>query len=180
LEYVPASCRCAVEHFGFFRKLDRRRALADQIPTATPIKYLVVIFQEMNSFDHYFATYRHAENPSGEPSFNAWPGTPSVNGLTKKLRQFNSNSIAPYRLDRSDESTCENDNDYNDEQKACGGELLGQICREHQRHGRRLPGGPCHFQQCQKQVAIALPRYPRIPCLELSPASAPRHAQVRK
>lgn len=33
-------------------------ALADTgVPTATPIKHLVVIFQENVSFDHYFGTY---------------------------------------------------------------------------------------------------------------------------
>ena len=31
-------------------------------PTATPIKHLVVIFDENVSFDHYFATYPHALN----------------------------------------------------------------------------------------------------------------------
>ena len=39
--------------------------------TATPIKHLVVIFQENVSFDHYFATYPVAANPSGEPRFIA-------------------------------------------------------------------------------------------------------------
>ena len=48
--------------------------------TATPIRHLVVIFQENVSFDHYFATYPHARNPPGEPRFVASPGTPSVNG----------------------------------------------------------------------------------------------------
>ena len=51
-------------------------------PTATPIKHLVVIFQENVSFDHYFATYPQAANPAGEPRFTAAPGTPSVNGLS--------------------------------------------------------------------------------------------------
>jgi phospholipase C len=32
--------------------------------TATPIKHLVVIFQENISFDHYFATYPYAKNPN--------------------------------------------------------------------------------------------------------------------
>ena len=32
----------------------------------TPIKYVVVIFQENNSFDHYFGTYPNALYPSGE------------------------------------------------------------------------------------------------------------------
>src|ERR671937_2403531 len=35
--------------------------------TATPIKHLVVIFQENQSFDHYFGTYPRAKNPPGEP-----------------------------------------------------------------------------------------------------------------
>ena len=38
--------------------------------TATPIKHLVVIFQENISFDHYFGTYPHATNPAGEPQFH--------------------------------------------------------------------------------------------------------------
>jgi phospholipase C len=35
--------------------------------TASPIEHLVVIFQENVSFDHYFATYPVALNPTGEP-----------------------------------------------------------------------------------------------------------------
>src|ERR1700693_4482531 len=54
---------------------------ARQAATATPIKHLVVIFQENVSFDHYFATYPIAANPPGEPGFKAAAGTPSVNGL---------------------------------------------------------------------------------------------------
>src|SRR6266566_336182 len=60
--------------------------------TATPIKHLVVIFQENVSFDHYFGTYPNATNPSGEPSFHAAPDTPSVNGLTGPLLTNNPNS----------------------------------------------------------------------------------------
>ena len=42
------------------------------------IKHVVIIFQENASFDHYFATYPHATNPSGEPAFHALPGTPEM------------------------------------------------------------------------------------------------------
>ena len=35
--------------------------------TATPIKHLVVIFQENVSFDHYFGTYPNAANTGGQP-----------------------------------------------------------------------------------------------------------------
>jgi phospholipase C len=34
--------------------------------TATPIKHLVVLFQENVPFDRYFGTYPHALNPAGE------------------------------------------------------------------------------------------------------------------
>ena len=39
--------------------------------TATPIKHVVVLFQENISFDHYFGTYPYAANPEGEPQFHA-------------------------------------------------------------------------------------------------------------
>jgi phospholipase C len=48
--------------------------------TATPIKHLVIIFQESVSFDHYFGTYPVALNGPGEPKFHAAAGTPTVNG----------------------------------------------------------------------------------------------------
>src|SRR6202163_3973384 len=53
-------------------------AFADHSQTATPIKHLVVLFQENISFDHYFGTYPNAANPPGEPPFTALPGTPSA------------------------------------------------------------------------------------------------------
>jgi phospholipase C len=97
-------------------------------PTATPIKHLVVIFQENVSFDHYFATYPHAANPSGEPKFVAAPGTPAVNGLSGVLLTHNPNALNtavngagatnPFRLDRSEAATADQDHDYTPEQLA--------------------------------------------------------------
>ena len=52
--------------------------------SATPIKHVVVIFQENVSFDHYFGTYPYAANTDGSP-FQARPGTPTVNGLYDQL-----------------------------------------------------------------------------------------------
>ncbi len=49
----------------------------------TPIRHVVVIFQQNVSFDHYFATYPTALNPPGEPRFEARPGTPTVNGSAR-------------------------------------------------------------------------------------------------
>ena len=46
-------------------------------PTATPVKHLVVIFDENVSFDHYFGTYPDALNPPHETPFKALAGTPA-------------------------------------------------------------------------------------------------------
>jgi phospholipase C len=94
---------------------------------ATPIKHLVVIFQENISFDHYFATYPHAVNPPGEPLFHAAADTPSVNGLRGVLltdnpnrlnRQNGTGAVNPFRLDRSEAATADQDHDYGPEQTA--------------------------------------------------------------
>jgi phospholipase C len=99
----------------------------DDQPTRTPIKHLVVIVDENVSFDHYFATYPQAQNPAGEPAFHAQEATPTVNGLTPALRAHNPNPAAPFRLDRSQAVTCDNDNHYTDEQSAYNGGLLNQF-----------------------------------------------------
>jgi len=66
--------------------------------TSTPIKHVVVIFQENVSFDHYFATYPHATNPLGEPRFVARRGTPTVNGLFRRSPDQQSQSGKPVPL----------------------------------------------------------------------------------
>ncbi len=96
--------------------------------TATPIKHLVVIFQENVSFDHYFGTYPNALNPAHEPYFKAAPNTPSVNGYTDALLYNNPNFLNtagngaaasnPFRLDRSQAATPDQDHDYGPEQQA--------------------------------------------------------------
>jgi phospholipase C len=104
---------------------------ADECPTSMPIKHLVVIYQENISFDHYFGTYPNALNPRKEPAFHALPGTPIVNGLSGVLLTHNpnlnptnnnsgDNSVAsnPFRLDRSQASTNDQDHDYTPEQMA--------------------------------------------------------------
>lgn len=89
-----------------------------QSQTSTPIKHVVVIFQENVSFDHYFATYPQALNAAGEPRFIASHGTPTVNGLSGGLLKHNPNKTNPFRLDRSQAATCDQDHDYKDEQVA--------------------------------------------------------------
>jgi phospholipase C len=70
------------------------------------IKHVVVIFQENVSFDHYFGTY------------------PGANGLNHNLLAHNPNGVNPRRYDPAninDILTCDQDHDYNDEQKAFDG-----------------------------------------------------------
>jgi phospholipase C len=56
-----------------------------RVQTATPIKHLVIIFQENVSFDHYFGTYPKAQNLAGETQFVAKKNTPKVNNLVNPL-----------------------------------------------------------------------------------------------
>lgn len=100
--------------------------------TTTPIKHVVVIFQENVSFDHYFATYPYATNTDGTP-FHANPGTPDVNGLSGSLLSNNPNAnnpangsgaINPFRLSHSEASTCDMDHNYGAEQLAFDGGLM--------------------------------------------------------
>ena len=62
--------------------------------TATPIKHVVVIFQENVSFDHYFGTYPLATNTDGS-TFTAGKGTPAVSGLNFSLLAANPNAANP-------------------------------------------------------------------------------------
>jgi len=108
------------------------KTVARESATATPIKHLVVIFQENVSFDHYFGTYPVATNPKGEPKFVAAPNTPTVNGLSNALLNANPNlnpanltgAANPFRLDRSQASTNDQDHDYDAEQRAFDGGLM--------------------------------------------------------
>src|SRR5579872_4070547 len=87
--------------------------------TATPIGHVVVIFQENVSFDHYFATYPHAQPNTDHSVYFGKPAddTPRVNGLESsglltdnpnaKNPVNGANAINPFRLDRSQASTCD-------------------------------------------------------------------------
>ena len=97
--------------------------------TATPIKHLVVIFQENVSFDHYFGTYPFAANTDGT-TFQAKKGTKPVNGLYKKITKNgpvgplltnNPNLYNPTRLTHSQALTCDQNHGYTPEQKAVNG-----------------------------------------------------------
>jgi phospholipase C len=102
--------------------------------TTTPIKHLVVIYQENVSFDHYFGTYPKAANTSGQP-FRGDKHRGSVNNLLSMSgaggngslltnnpnRDAAGNQVNPRRLDPAnlnDVLTCDQDHGYGDEQKS--------------------------------------------------------------
>ena len=111
----------------------------DKLATATPIKHLVVIYGENRSFDHYFGTYPEASNLAGEPVFTPEPNTPTVVGLTPALMTNNPNvtnasniaaatkagfaatDMNPFRLDRAQANTADQNHAYTPEQLATDG-----------------------------------------------------------
>ena len=96
----------------------------NSLKTKTPIKHLVVVFNENRSFDHYFATYPNAMNPEGEPIFEPAKNTPrDINNLNSDERGLivnNPNQGAlngagaarPFRLDRSQVDTADQNHGY--------------------------------------------------------------------
>jgi phospholipase C len=112
---------------------DRRDDPAARLATQTPIKHLVVIFDENNSFDHYFGTYPNAlPNLDGSVYFDGPKAdTPLINGLTPTLLTNNPNTLTggsnPFRLDRSQAATCNNSNSYTLEQQAFDGGLMDKF-----------------------------------------------------
>ncbi|HLY80494.1 MAG TPA: alkaline phosphatase family protein [Caulobacteraceae bacterium] len=100
--------------------------------TATPIKHLVVLFNENVSFDHYFATYPKAANPPGEPAFTALAGTPAKIDTLANANLLSNNpnftnktnggdAAEPFRLDRTQAFTADQNHAYTAEQQAADG-----------------------------------------------------------
>ncbi|HTV95842.1 MAG TPA: alkaline phosphatase family protein [Steroidobacteraceae bacterium] len=106
-------------------------AAVAQPATTTPINHVIVLFQENESFDHYFGTYPNALNTDSTygsnigSSFTAYPGTPTVNGLTPELLNNNPNlnsaftaHVNPTRLAPANAFTCSMNHNYGPEQEA--------------------------------------------------------------
>ena len=115
---------------------------ADTLKTKTPIKHLVVVFNENRSFDHYFGTYPNALNPEGEPLFepakntqrdinnllssptlldnnpNANPNVVPSNGATVTQPSNGLNAANPFRIDRTQADTAGQNHAYTPEQLA--------------------------------------------------------------
>jgi phospholipase C len=122
---IGAALACSVTAFAEDHDGDRDHRA---VQTATPIKHLVVIFNENRSFDHYFATYPNAGNLPGEPSFHAEQHTPRVNNLANANLLVNnpnftdtangSDAAEPFRLDRTQANTASQNHNYAPEQQA--------------------------------------------------------------
>jgi phospholipase C len=106
--------------------------------TATPIKHVVVLFGENESFDHYFGTYPYAANTDGS-KFTAKPGTPKVNGLYTKITKSgptgplltaNANEYDPQRLTHSEALTCDQNHSYTPEQEAYDGGKMDKFVQD--------------------------------------------------
>ncbi len=106
----------------------RTTLTAAQSPTrtSTPIKHVVVLFNENISFDHYFGTYPKAANTDGT-KFRAKRHTPRVDGLTKKLLTDNPNQYDPKRLTHEQALTCDQDHSYGKEQLAANGGAMDKF-----------------------------------------------------
>ncbi|MBY8879417.1 alkaline phosphatase family protein [Streptomyces sp. PLK6-54] len=90
--------------------------------TSTPIKHLVVIYDENVSFDHYFGTYPVAANTDGT-KFTADKHTPkNIDTVAHAgLLKNNPNQYAPKRLAPSQAVTCDQNHGYGPEQYAANG-----------------------------------------------------------
>ncbi len=117
--------------------------------TETPIKHIVVLFQENISFDHYFGTYPNAANNAGETTFagvnaqifKARKDTPTVNGYTPALLLHNPNHLAdgteanPFRLLPSQAYTCSQNHSYGPEEAAADAGLMDQFPQNNMNRG---------------------------------------------
>lgn len=91
--------------------------------TKTPIKHVVVIFQENISYDHYFGVYPNALG------FTAKSGTPSSNNFISNpsLLTGNPNLANPFLLDKTKAQTCDMNHEYLAEQQAYDGGLVDKF-----------------------------------------------------
>jgi phospholipase C len=123
--------------------------------TATPIKHVVVLFDENESFDHYFGTYPYAANTDGSP-FHAKPGTPTVNGLYSKITPSgpvgplltdNPNLYNPERLTASEALTCDQNHAYQPEQEAYDGGKADKFVQDTESSSDCNVDAPAEFSQ---------------------------------
>jgi len=143
------------------------RTLYKDPKTTTPIKHVVVIFDENESFDHYFGTYPYAANVPGDGTpFVAKPGTPKVNGLYTKITKngpvgplltdnpntdADGNHYNPQRLTHSEALTSDQNHSYTPEQLA---EDNGKMDKFVQYTESSTPQNGCGAEYCPPGIAL--------------------------
>jgi phospholipase C len=111
----------------------------------------VVIYQENRPFDSYFGVYPVALNPAGEPAFEVRPDTASVNALSEALLLHNPNASNPFRIDRLQSYTCDQNQDYTAEQKARNGGLMNKYVEFGTRPRDAIKPGQFYYQNANGQ-----------------------------
>jgi phospholipase C len=129
--------------------------------TSTPIKHVVVIFDENESFDHYFGTYPYAANTDGTP-FYAKPGTPKVNGLYTKITPSgpvgplltsagNPNEYPPQRLTHGEALTSDQNHGYTAEEDAEDNGKMDMFVQETE---SSTPSAGCGIEYCPPGIVM--------------------------
>ena len=128
--------------------------------TATPIKHVVVIFDENVSFDHYFGTYPYATNTDGT-AFTAKKDTPTVNGLYSKITKKsgpigplltdNPNEYNPQRLTHAQALTSDQNHSYTPEQLAQDNGKMDMFVQETE---SSTPASGCGVEYCAPGIVM--------------------------
>jgi phospholipase C len=157
---ASASTAAAKVSFAGYHVPARVSASLYKNKTATPIKHVVVIFDENESFDHYFGTYPSAANTDGTP-FTAKPGTPTVNGLYSKITKKsgpigplltdNPNLYDPQRLTHSEALTSDQNHGYTPEQLAEDNGKMDMFVQETQ---SSTPTNGCGVEYCPPGIVM--------------------------
>jgi phospholipase C len=95
--------------------------------TASPIKHLVVIFDENVSYDHYFGTYPKAANTDGTTFYPATSTPKNNNLITSGLLVSNPNLYYPSRLTSAQALTCDQNHAYGPEQQAADNGAMDKV-----------------------------------------------------
>ena len=157
---TAASASTSVNHsFAGYTTPSKVSTTLYRSSTSTPIKHVVVLFDENESFDHYFGTYPYAANTDGT-KFTAKPGSPTVNGLYSKITKkgpagplltSNPNEYNPERLTQSEALTSDQNHSYLPEQQAVDGGKMDKFVQDTE---AATPSAGCAPEYCPPGIVM--------------------------
>jgi phospholipase C len=157
---TAASASTSVNHsFAGYTTPSKVSTTLYRSKTSTPIKHVVVLFDENESFDHYFGTYPYAANTDGT-KFTAKPGSPTVNGLYSKITKkgpagplltSNPNEYNPERLTQTEALTSDQNHSYLPEQQAVDGGKMDQFVQDTE---AATPSAGCGVEYCPPGIVM--------------------------